>query len=430
MTKVQKRLVASAAAIALMAGLFVGIQPIGGRATVGGLDISAEDAIDILDTVKTAEYDMTKLAGPDPQNPLTLKDANGSEVTGIPIDLPTIMSGMNIETTSTDYTRGTVTLPVGGTNLPISFNTTLSQPDGSTVYSGTASTTVNGVVYSWTVTATSTDNGFTYTVGITPGSRPQPEPDPVVVVDTTPSAPSGYVPVYAPTASTPAPDAPAADGETPAADAPAADSAPAADVAATEDGAIDTAAATEFVTEAAAAATEAGETEVVATVDTGVTTITADAITELIASVPEGMEVKLESKVETADGESAGSILIPLAEGMEDVKTGVKPASESAIESTSAALGADFVGAFTTEQKGTFGTEVTFSLKASAFGIDVETDLADCELSEGGYKIVYVVVVSGGEATQVKGLINKNGKIVFRTDLAGTYYVSATPVLK
>jgi hypothetical protein len=420
MTKVQKRIIASVAGVALIAGLFVGFQPIGRKTTMNGLDLNAEDTsaiIAYLDSVTSVGYNGGVL---DFGTANISFDMTATEVGSyIPTDIS--LGG----TDSSGNFSGIIYISVGEDKIPMSFNNLQPTTDGDgnwTGYTGTAMygeadyrVNVSYVGGLYQVHVEAGDLGRTTTTQATEATT---------VAETTaaPSGPSG--PSYTPPAPSATVDAPAADA---AAETPAA---PVADVVATADGDVDTAAAATFLTEAAAEAVSSGETEVVAEIASDVTVISETAIAELIASVPEDIEVKLESKVETADGKDAGSILIPLAEGMADVKTGVKTASDGAITATSEALGADFVGGFTTAQKGTFGTAVTFSLKASAFGIDVETDLADCELTKSGYKKVYIIVVVDGKASQVEGLINKSGKIVFRTDLAGTYYVSAKPVLE
>jgi hypothetical protein len=425
MTKVQKRLVASAAAIALIAGLFVGIQPIGGRAAVGGMNINAEDAekAAILDTINGA----TVTFG-DQGAPSIVFSGTGADQVSFTLEMggDAVPDNVSYQDDGTGKLSGSVGVTVGGTTETLTFtDLTGSESVGSSGWGYTGTAYYGAYDYNLTVAF----NGTGYDVTIAPGTRAQP--DPVVPAD----------PVEETPAPAPAPDplanyvpgpggaTPSATTETPAAETVETPAAPVADVAATADGDVDTAAAATFLTEAAAEAVSSGETEVVAEIASDVTVISETAIAELIASVPEDIEVKLESKVETADGKDAGAILIPLTAEMTDVKTGIKAASETAIEKTAATLDAEFVGGFTTEQRGTFGTAVTFSLKASAFGIDVETDLADCEISStSGLKVVYIVVVVDGKATQIKGLI-RNGKIIFKTDLAGTYYVSAKPVL-
>jgi hypothetical protein len=180
-----------------------------------------------------------------------------------------------------------------------------------------------------------------------------------------------------------------------------------------------TIAALEKAAETAVAEAAEGETPTV-TIKTGTdVNLISDATVEKLAAAAEeaGVTLKIQSAATDENGENVGAIVVPVSEtSTKGVKTGIvldAPAIDTAVEELTELTGNAIIGAFQTEQTGSFGAKVTIAVKTEALGIDLED----------GTVLYAAIKTADGKIYQVKCVVY-NGAINFKTTRAGVVMFS------
>jgi hypothetical protein len=439
----------------MAAGITTGISSYQNLVPDFGITAVAEGETvqEILNSIDTVEIDGSTI---------TFKDGENT-VSSITPGSPNITNEINVNTSDFDM-GGDITLTIGGAPVQLNFTAAFAldenNPANELGYKFTGSATYGGVNYTLTVIPTKTG----YTVGVvndyvapsndTPATTAAPAA--TTAAATTTAAPANnnssgglnIAPPVGANAVTTAAVTTAAGAETTAAVTTAANATTTATTdtttpvkpaeaalnadnsvtaGANANGTLNSAATVEVLTEAVAALPE-DATEVTIKADASVTAISAKAFEKLLAEVPEGVELNLTATATNADGEVTGAIKIPVVEGLEAIKTGIVEAPAEVIDAIASVADTGIVaGAFSTEQTGTFGTEVTVTVKASALKIDTSV-FDNCVTTASGAKVIYVTTFDAdGNPVTIKGLF-KNGVFSFKTELAGTFVVSAVPL--